>query len=111
MTRDFQELGLDGACRDVDEYKRASARTFCHILMNCTFLLTLTGLQHRLPDPLPELPRDQCDLGFAVALFCLVLYCPLVRVKPIYFVMFFRTIKIHQPSFTIILALALILNK
>ena len=44
MYVDFQERGLDGAGRDVDEYKRASARTFRHILMNCTLLLTLTGL-------------------------------------------------------------------
>jgi hypothetical protein len=43
--------GLDGAGRDVDEYKRASARTFRHILVNCTLLLTLTGLRQRLPDP------------------------------------------------------------
>ena len=61
-TLDFQERGLDGARRDVDEYKRASARTFRHILMNCTLLLTLTGLRQRLPDPLPALPRDQRDL-------------------------------------------------
>jgi hypothetical protein len=52
----------DGAGRDVDEYKRATARNFRHILMNCTLLLTLTGLRQRLPDPLPELPRDQRDL-------------------------------------------------
>ena len=44
-TLDFQERGLDGAGRDVDEYKRASARTFHHILMNHTILLTLTGLR------------------------------------------------------------------
>ena len=62
VTLNFQEQGLNGASRDVDEYKRASARTFCHILMNCTLLLTLTGLRQRLPDPLPELPRDQRDL-------------------------------------------------
>ena len=61
-TLDFQERGLDGAGHDVDEYKRATARTFHHILMNCTLLLTLTGLRQRLPDPLPELPRDQRDL-------------------------------------------------
>ena len=63
-TLHFQERGLDGAGRDVDEYKRATARTFQwrHILMNCTLLLTLTGLRQRLPDPLPELPRDQRDL-------------------------------------------------
>ena len=55
---------LGGAGRDADEYKRASARTFRHILMNCKLLLTLTGLpsRQRLPDPLPELPRDQRDL-------------------------------------------------
>jgi hypothetical protein len=47
--------------RDVDEYKRASARTFRHILMNCTLLLPLTGLRQQLPDSLPELPRDQRD--------------------------------------------------
>ena len=41
-TLDFQERGLDGAGRDVDEYKHATARTFRHILMNCTLLLTLT---------------------------------------------------------------------
>jgi hypothetical protein len=61
-TLDFQKRGLDGAGHDVDEYKRATARTFRHILMNCMFLLTLTGLRQRLPDPLPELPRDQRDL-------------------------------------------------
>jgi hypothetical protein len=61
-TLEFQERGLDGAGRDVDEYKRASARNFRHILMNCTLLLTLTGLRQRLPDPLPALPRDQRDL-------------------------------------------------
>ena len=58
----LQERGLDGAGRDVDEYKRASARTFRHIRMNCTLLLTLTGLRQRLPDPLLQLPRDQRDL-------------------------------------------------
>ena len=61
-TLDFQERGLDGAGRDVDEYKCASARTFRYILMNCTLLLTLTDLRQRLPDPLPEPPRDQRDL-------------------------------------------------
>jgi hypothetical protein len=65
-VRDFVSrlalLAVDGAGRDVDEYKRASARTFRHILMNCTILLTLTGLRQRLSDPLPELPRDQRDL-------------------------------------------------
>ena len=43
-TIDFKARGLDGAGRDADEYKRASAKTFHHILMNCTLLLTLTGL-------------------------------------------------------------------
>ena len=62
MTLDFQEQGLDGTGRDGDEYKRASARTFGHILMNCTLLLNLTGLRQRLPDPLPELSSDQRDL-------------------------------------------------
>ena len=99
-TLDFQERGLDGAGRDVDEYKRASARTFCHILMNCTFLLTLTGLRQRLPDPLPELPRDQRCLalfcGFAFVVFYFVFSCPPIRVDPVCFVMFFRTIKIHH---------------
>ena len=37
-------------------------RTFRHIFMICTLLLTLTGLRQRLPDLLPELPRDQRDL-------------------------------------------------
>jgi hypothetical protein len=62
MTLDFQERGLNCAGRYVDEYKRASARTFRHILMNCSLILTLTGLRQRLPDPLPELPRDQRNL-------------------------------------------------
>ena len=62
MTLDFQERGLDGAGHDFDEYKRATARTFCLILMNCTLLLTLTGLRQRLPVHLPELPCDQRDL-------------------------------------------------
>jgi hypothetical protein len=81
MTLDFQERGLDGAGRDVDEYKRISARTFRHILMNCTFLLALTGLRQRLPDPLPELPRDQRDLrrvqccSVVLPLFCSILFC------------------------------------
>ena len=30
-TRDFEARGLDGARHDLDEYRRASARTFCHI--------------------------------------------------------------------------------
>jgi hypothetical protein len=33
-TLDFQERDLDGAGRDVDEYKRATGRTVRHILMN-----------------------------------------------------------------------------
>jgi len=33
-----------------------------HHLMNCTLLLTLTGLRQRLPDPLPALPPHLRDL-------------------------------------------------
>ena len=55
---DFQARGtsgIDGAARDLDEYKRdrvrtfVQTRTFRHIprVMNCTFLLTLTGLRQR----------------------------------------------------------------
>ena len=53
-TRDFEARGLDGARRDLDENRRASARTFRHILMNCSLLLSLTGtgLRQRLPNPL-----------------------------------------------------------
>ena len=53
-TRDFEARGLDGARRDLDEYHRASARTFRHILMNCSLLLSLTGIRQRLPNPLPD---------------------------------------------------------
>ena len=53
---DFQARGLDGVGRDADEYKRARAKTFGHILKNCTLLLTLTGLRQCLPNPLPD-PR------------------------------------------------------
>ena len=53
-TRDFEARGLDGARRDLDEYRRASARTFRHILMNCSLLLSLTGIRQRLPNPLPD---------------------------------------------------------
>ena len=47
-----------------ERYKPSNPRPFRlgHILMNCTLLLTLTGLRQRLPDPLPELPCDQRDL-------------------------------------------------
>ena len=59
-TLDFHERGLDGAGRDVDEYTRASARTFRHILMNCTLLLTLTGAsaKRRIDSGLREGGRD-----------------------------------------------------
>jgi hypothetical protein len=53
-TRNFEARGLDGARRDLDEYCRASARTFHHILMNCSLLRSLTGLRQRLPNPLPD---------------------------------------------------------
>ena len=53
-TRDFEARGLDGARRDLDEYHRASARTFRHILMKCSLLLSLTGLRQRLHNPLPD---------------------------------------------------------
>ena len=44
----------NGARCDLDEYRRASARTFRHILINCSLLLSLTGLRQRLPNPLPD---------------------------------------------------------
>ena len=53
-TRDFEARGLDADRRDLDEYRRASAKTFRHILMNCTLLLSLTGIRQRLPNPLPD---------------------------------------------------------
>jgi hypothetical protein len=51
-TRDFEARGLDGARCDLDEYCLASARTFCHVLMNCSLLLSLTGPRQRLPNQL-----------------------------------------------------------
>ena len=59
---------VDGAGRDGDEYKykRASARTFRHILMNCTLLLTLTGLLQRLPAMIPCLSFLEISVTFAV---------------------------------------------
>ena len=53
-TRDFEARGLDADKRDLDEYSRASARTFRHLLMNCSLLLSLTGIRQRLPNPLPD---------------------------------------------------------
>jgi hypothetical protein len=53
-TRDLEARGLDGTRRDLDEYRCASSRTFRHILMNCTLLLSHTGLLQRLPDRLPD---------------------------------------------------------
>ena len=41
-TRDFEARGLDGDRRDLDEYRRASARTFRHILID--FWLCLLAL-------------------------------------------------------------------
>ena len=62
-TLDFQERGLDGAGRDVDEYKRATARTFRHILMISDFVFVYGHLIIVTPDGphfrstfLPRLP-------------------------------------------------------
>ena len=52
-TLEFQARGLDGVGRDQEEYKRAAGRAFRRTLMNCTAMLTLSGLYQRLPDPLP----------------------------------------------------------
>ena len=54
-TLKFQARGLDGVGRDQEEYKRAAGRAFRRTLMNCTAMLTLSGLYQRLPDPLPSL--------------------------------------------------------
>ena len=109
-TLDFQGRGLDGAGRDGDEYKRASAaRTFRHILMNCSrLLLTLTSLRQRVLDPLPEVVGDQRDFCSVLVLFCGValvmfyitkLFCIVPQSDAVGINLFchvFQTIKIHH---------------
>jgi hypothetical protein len=46
----------------VDGHASSIYSIFRHAV--CTLLLTLTGLRQRLPDPMPELPRDQRDLRY-----------------------------------------------
>ena len=54
-TLEFQARGLDGVGRDHEEYKRAAGRAFRRTLMNCTAMLTLSGLYQRLSEPLTNM--------------------------------------------------------
>ena len=54
-TLEFHARGLDGVGRDQEEYKRAAGRAFRRALMNCTTMLTLSGLYQRLSEPLTNM--------------------------------------------------------
>jgi hypothetical protein len=70
-TRDFEARGLDGARRDLDEYRRASAKTFRHILMNCSLLLS----------PVVIVEGSACLSRFLCPLLCSLLLSPVVIVE------------------------------